>query len=49
MLHEFAPMIVFETRMEPVFAPAMGDQAYLLRSPDEGALISAAARIQAVA
>jgi hypothetical protein len=49
VLREFAPLIVFETRMEPVFAPAMGDQAYLLRSADEHELIAAAARIQALA
>lgn len=49
VLREFAPLIVFEGRMEPVFAGAMGDQAFILRAPQEEPLREAASRIQAIA
>ena len=49
VLHDLAPLIVFETRMEPILAPAMGDQAFVLRSPDLDQLFKAAQRIQALA
>jgi hypothetical protein len=47
VLREFAPLIVFESRMEPVFAGAMGDQAFILRAPSEKPLRDAAQQIQA--
>jgi ATP-grasp domain-containing protein len=42
VLREFAPMIVAETRMDSVFAAAIGDYGYLMRHPDLDALIAAA-------
>jgi hypothetical protein len=49
VLREFAPLMVFETRMAPVLALAMGDQAFILRSPEVEPLFAAAQRIQALA
>jgi hypothetical protein len=49
VLREFAPLIVFETRMAPVLALAMGDQAFILRAPDLDPLFAAAHQIQALA
>ena len=48
-LREYAPLIVLETRMEPIFSSAMGDHAYVLRGPDVDQLRAAAQRIQAPA
>jgi hypothetical protein len=42
VLREFAPMIVAETRMDSVFAAAIGDYGYLMRHPDLDVLIAAA-------
>ncbi len=49
VLREFAPLIAFETRMERVIAPAMGDQAFILRAVELDELFEAAQRIQEVA
>jgi hypothetical protein len=48
-LREYGSLIVLETRMEPMFSSAMGDQAYVLRGPDADELRAAARRIQAPA
>ena len=48
VLREFAHLIVHEARMEPVLASAMGDQGYILRSPEADSLFEAARQIQAV-
>ena len=45
---EFADLIVQEARMEPVIATAMGDQGFVLRSPDLAPLHDATKRIQAI-
>jgi hypothetical protein len=42
VLREFAPLIVAETRMDSVFAAAIGDYGYLMRHPDLDVLIAAA-------
>ena len=42
---EFAGMLVHDVRMEGVFAPAMGNQGYLLRDPDLERLFAAAHEI----
>jgi hypothetical protein len=42
VLREFAPMIVAETRMDSVFAAAIGDYGYLMRHPELDVLIAAA-------
>jgi hypothetical protein len=42
VLHEFAGMLVAETRMDSVFAAAIGDHGYVLRHPDVEALFAAA-------
>jgi ATP-grasp domain len=42
VLHEFAPLIVAETRMDSVFAAAIGDYGYLMRHPNLDVLIAAA-------
>ena len=49
VLRRFAPLVLLETRMERVFAPAMGDHAYILRGPDLDELRAAARAIQAKA
>lgn len=46
VLSEIGPMLVAETRMDSVFAAAIGDQGYLLRGPDLEPLIEVARRIQ---
>ncbi len=48
VLREFADLIVQEARMEPVIATAMGDQGFVLRSPDLAPLHDATKRIQAI-
>jgi hypothetical protein len=48
VLREFADLIVQEARMDPVIATAMGDQGFVLRSPDLAPLRDAAKRIQAI-
>jgi hypothetical protein len=48
VLREFADLIVQEARMDPVIATAMGDQGFVLRSPDLPPLRDAAKRIQAI-
>jgi hypothetical protein len=48
VLREFGHLIVQESRMERVLASAMGDQGYVLRSPELAPLIDAAKRIQEV-
>jgi hypothetical protein len=45
VLREFAPMIVAETRMDSVFAAAIGDYGYLMRHPDLDVLIAAAREV----
>lgn len=42
VLDEFAHLIVAETRMDRVFAAAIGDYGYLMRHPDLDVLIAAA-------
>ena len=42
VLHEFASLIAAETRMDSVFAAAIGDYGYLMRHPDLDVLIAAA-------
>ncbi len=42
VLREFAPLIVAETRMDRVFAAAIGDYGYLMRHPELDVLIAAA-------
>ena len=42
VLREFAPLIVADTRMDSVFAAAIGDYGYLMRHPDLDVLIAAA-------
>ena len=49
VLHEFAPLMVHQARLDSVFAAAIGDHGYLLRSPDLEPLFEAARRIQAQA
>jgi hypothetical protein len=46
VLRDFAHLLVAETRMDSVFAPAIGDQGYLLRHPELPVLITAAHEIQ---
>jgi hypothetical protein len=48
VLREFADLIVQEARMDRVIATAMGDQGFVLRSPDLPPLRDAAKRIQAI-
>ncbi len=48
VLREFGDLIILESRMDPMFAAAMGDHAYVLRGPTEKTLIDAAKRIQAL-
>jgi hypothetical protein len=45
VLREFAPMIVAETRMDSVFAAAIGDYGYLMRHPDLDVLLAAAREV----
>ena len=42
-------MLLLHARVEPVFAPAIGDEGFVLRGPDLEALQAAAADIQALA
>lgn len=49
VLRSFGGMLVAETRMDSVFAAAIGDHGYLLRGPGLEPLIEAAKRIQAPA
>ena len=49
VMREFGPLIVHQARMDSVFSAAIGDQGYLLRSPQLAPLIEAAQRIQATA
>lgn len=46
VMRAFGQLVILEARMERMFAAAMGDHAYVLRSPDEAELIDAAQRIQ---
>jgi hypothetical protein len=46
VLHDFAPLLVAEARMDSVFAAAIGDHGYLLRHPDVAVLMEAADEIQ---
>jgi hypothetical protein len=46
VLRRFGPLIVFQARMDPVLAVAMGDQGYILRSPELQPLLDAAQQIQ---
>lgn len=48
VMREFGELIILESRMDRMFAAAMGDHAYVLRGTSEKALISAAKRIQAL-
>ena len=48
VLSEFGPLIILESRMERMFAAAMGDHAYVLRGPKEKVLITAARQIQSL-
>ena len=48
VLREFGDLIVHEARMDRVLASAMGDQGFIMRSPDLAPLIDAAKRIQEV-
>jgi biotin carboxylase len=47
VLHEFGSLIVYQARMDPVLAVAMGDQGYILRGPELQPLLDAAQQIQA--
>lgn len=49
LMREFGKLVAFESRMDPIFAVAMGDHGYVLRGPDEQELIAAAQQIQALA
>jgi hypothetical protein len=46
VLQRYADILVAETRMDTVFAPAIGDHGYLLRHTDEQRLIEVAGEIQ---
>jgi hypothetical protein len=46
VITRFGPMVVHHTRIEGVFAAAMGDEGYLLRDPQLDALFDAAREIQ---
>jgi hypothetical protein len=48
VLATFGDLIVHESRMERVLASAMGDNGFVLRSPELEPLVEAAKRIQAV-
>jgi len=48
LMRSFDGLVVFEARMDRTFAIAMGDHAYVLRGPDEHALVAAAHEIQAL-
>lgn len=48
LLHDYRELIILEARMDKMFAPAMGDHAYVLRGRDADELIAAAKRIQAL-
>lgn len=48
LMREFGDLVILESRMERMFAAAMGDHAYVLRGPDAEPLIAAAQRIQAL-
>jgi hypothetical protein len=48
VMREFGELVILESRMDRMFATAMGDHAYVLRGPSEKTLISAAKRIQAL-
>ncbi len=48
VMREFGDLVILESRMDPMFATAMGDHAYVLRGRREKQLISAARRIQAL-
>ncbi|HYI21590.1 MAG TPA: ATP-grasp domain-containing protein [Candidatus Limnocylindrales bacterium] len=47
VMHELSPSLVHQTRMDSVFAAAIGDHGYLLRGPELEPLFEAARRIQA--
>jgi len=47
VLREFGSLIVYQARMDPVLAVAMGDQGYILRGPELQPLLDAAQQIQA--
>lgn len=49
VLHEFAPLIVAESRVDTVFSAAIGDQGYILRHPELEPLIDAAREIHGLA
>jgi hypothetical protein len=48
VMRDFGDLVILESRMERMFAPAMGDHAYVLRDTKEKTLIAAARRIQAL-
>jgi hypothetical protein len=48
VLREFSALIVHEARMDSVLTTAMGDQGFIMRSPELAPLIGAAKRIQEV-
>jgi hypothetical protein len=47
VLGKFKELIVIDTPMSGIFAPAIGDFGYILRHPDEARVIAAARAIQA--
>jgi hypothetical protein len=49
VMREFGDICILQTRMDRMFAVAMGDHGYVLRGPHEGPLIEAAQQIQALA
>ncbi len=49
VLGRFGPLVLHHERVDDVFAAAIGNEGYVLRSPELGPLLEAAAEIQAVA
>ncbi len=49
VLREYGSLIVYQARMDSVLAGAMGDQGYILRSPELQPLLEAAQQIQTLA
>ena len=48
VMRNFGDLVILESRMDRMFAAAMGDHAYVLRDTDADRLISAAQHIQAL-
>jgi hypothetical protein len=48
VMAQFGDLVILESRMDRMFAAAMGDHGYVLRGPSEKVLIKAARHIQAL-